>query len=390
MIKKCLTKGEMTKVNKAVDKRKPATRKDQRFAKKQEEMFRKLDDQFIKGIDNLDKKAKITAIQSELKRKGVAVSRQKINRMLKGEVRISKPISKPIIPESLTAITPGASATPEAILNHYRVSANAAGAKGISASALKKQVAKILGEKMNSLKMPEWDKLVKYLKSKRKYLELPKGYDMNEWAASTLIEGWTVSSGDGIAECIAVQLAARAEFGLKGSSIWWQKRALKEATKIFKTHEVAMRRFLREMHNNTQKYLRSKGLKSIRVVRGYVGDIGIKISTPLNPMTTIKIKLQPMSSFSSKFRVAEDFAKVSFESESLIFAEVPANRVLSCPVTGFGCKNEFEWVILGATKEAETMLASRIGLHLGRWNYIFPGRSWINKLIEIISGKIKK
>lgn len=105
-IKKCLMKGEMTKVNKVVDKRKPATRKDQRFATKQEEIFDRLtkDKDFMKKLETLSPKNKIRAFQVEFERNRVTVSQAKIKRMLKGDIGVKIPepkipkIPKPEIP----------------------------------------------------------------------------------------------------------------------------------------------------------------------------------------------------------------------------------------------------------------------------------------------------
>lgn len=46
-------------------------------------------------------------------------------------------------------------------------------------------------------------------------------------------------------------------------------------------------------------------------------------------------------------------------SRGIFFAEIPAERILSCPVTGFGCKKEFEYVVLGSQEKIEeNVLAS--------------------------------
>lgn len=103
-IKKCLMKGEMTKVNKAVDKRKPATRKDQRLAKKQEDLF---GDMFVKMEATVGPKLSkepfadiALAMKKKMKIKGVKTSQAKVNRMLKrkikpkGKIKPPKKISK--------------------------------------------------------------------------------------------------------------------------------------------------------------------------------------------------------------------------------------------------------------------------------------------------------
>jgi len=236
-------------------------------------------------------------------------------------------------------------------LKHYRDSANAA--EGIySSQRLKAEVAERLGNKMDSLNMPEWKKFAEGMSLKGDSISSTKN----------IIRQWAETSGDTNPRSIMMQLAAEKEFGLKGSSIWWDKTALAEAKTLFETHEVAARRFLREMYNDTQAYLKSQGLKTVRVARGYVGDIGIAPSTIANPMSKVNIKLQPMSSFSGDTFTAKSFAGIPFaEPASMLFAEIPVNRVLSCPVTGYGCKAEFEYVILGSQKAGkETVLASMI------------------------------
>ena len=201
----------------------------------------------------------------------------------------------------------------------------------------------------------------------------------SEEAASFLIRGWAGTSGDNNVQSIAMQLAAQKEFALKGTSLWWDKTALNQAKNFLKIdkgkYEVAMRRFLREMYNDTQKHLAKQGLKTIRVARGYKGDIGIAPSTINNPMSITKIKLQPMSSFSADMGTAEKFTLKGYGDRSLIFCEAPVDRILSCPVTGFGCKDEFEYVILGSQNiKGEKAVASLIGKDRDiSWGQLFFG-----------------
>jgi len=183
-----------------------------------------------------------------------------------------------------------------------------------------------------------------------------------EETASFLIKGWATTSGDNNPQSIMMQLAARKEFGLDGTSIWWKKEALTKATTAFEKHEVVTRRFLREMYNDTQAHLAKQGLKSVRMARGFKGSVGITDSTVANPMGHARIKLQPMSSFSSDLDIARGFTTPAVGEAgqaSLMFVEVPANRILSCPVTGYGCRHEYEWVVLGAQRAGgESVLAT--------------------------------
>lgn len=254
--------------------------------------------------------------------------------------------------EKLGKVTSGFKATPEEILGHYNKSKAATFIEGKNAFELKDAIAKRLGKRMEKLNVPGWKELIKDL-------GLDRGG--NERAAASIIKQWATSSGDAHPKSIAMQLAAQKEFGLKGVSLWWDKDALEMATKYFKTHEIPLRRFLREMYNDTQEHLAKQGLKSIRVTRGFKGDVGIKLSTKANKMSKTNIQLQPMSSFSSDFETAQHFGDpLPTQHSALFFAEVPAKRVLSCPVTGFGCEREFEWVVLGSQKGKETVLSSAI------------------------------
>jgi hypothetical protein len=270
-------------------------------------------------------------------------------------IEVPKPI--PLVkPKVLGDIIPSSKATAKEIAEQYEKSA-----KAITATKkpvdLKIAVTKRLGKKMDDLKLKEWDDFAAWA------YEIEPGFlpsaELSEKATKVLIREWAATSGGENPRSILMQLAARKEFGLEGTSMWWKKEALDKATEVFKTHEIAARRFLREIYNDTQEYLAKQGLKTVRVARGYRGDIGIAPSTIKNKMSKIDIQLQPMSSFSSNIGTAQDFTLGS-NKQSLLFAEVPANRVLSCPVTGFGCKDELEWVILGSQREGEKMLGSMV------------------------------
>jgi len=274
--------------------------------------------------------------------------------------------------EELSTITGGAPGkTAKEILEHYEKSKNATFIKGKTAEELKADIAKRLSKKMDDLNMPEWKELVYSTASN------------SERAVEELIRGWAATSGDKNPSSIMMQLAAQKEFGLKGASLWWNKEALAEATTRFKKWELPLRRFLREMYNDTQEHLAKQGLKTVRVTRGVkTGKLptealelpsGIKPSTITNKMSEADVKLQPMSSFSSDFSPAQAFGNpATAERASLYFAEVPADRVLSCPITGFGCLDEAEWIILGSQKAEEKMLESLIG----RYYKGTPVRNW--------------
>jgi hypothetical protein len=51
---------------------------------------------------------------------------------------------------------------------------------------------------------------------------------------------------------------------------------------------------------------------------------------------------RPLSSYSLSPRVAESFA-----TDTMTAALVPAGRILACPRTGFGCRDEQEIIVVG-------------------------------------------
>src|SRR5581483_9677618 len=77
--------------------------------------------------------------------------------------------------------------------------------------------------------------------------------------------------------------------------------------------------------------------------RGVVLD---RIPADIEEGATKQMRLQPLSSFSSNLKNALSFGDV------LIGTRVPAERVFSCPRTGFGCLPESEFVLLGDDTKA--------------------------------------
>ena len=111
--------------------------------------------------------------------------------------------------------------------------------------------------------------------------------------------------------------------------------------------------FLREMYNETQSVLKEANIKELTVFRGmHFETKQAAVETAL-----IEAKTQPMSSFSAFISVADKFSnaisptsfRVYPESKGVMMARIPADRIISCPRTGFGCLDEAEVVILGGT-----------------------------------------
>jgi hypothetical protein len=166
---------------------------------------------------------------------------------------------------------------------------------------------------------------------------------MLETVANSLIAQWAGTSNDHNARSLALQEAAVEEFGLKDTYEWPAGLSLKNDTKWeLNKHRELYRTFLREMYNNTQDWAKKNGVKSVRLRRGsgtYVGAVGSKANA----------KLRPMSSFSTNYGTAQQFGSHRIE------AYVPIEWVIGNAATGYGCQNEYEWVVLGGTHKVKVI-----------------------------------
>ena len=235
--------------------------------------------------------------------------------------------------------------------------------KGKMARGLKAGIEERLGERLFIFKSEEMDNFIRPLSNRTATLDM--NLEDYKIATKRTIQQWAGTSGDKNSSSIMMQLAAKAEFKLEGSTIWWKdERSLKEARELFKAHEKSARKFLRLMYEDTQEYFKKQGVKTVRLARG-LQKVGELKSTVEKPFYKMQVKLQPMSSFSGNIEKVYAFATndESIKRGTMLFAEVPVERILSTPVTGYGCMNESEFVILGATKKGkESVLAATITL----------------------------
>ena len=179
------------------------------------------------------------------------------------------------------------------------------------------------------------------------WLQLRK-HDMesivNEW-----IQRWAGTSGDNSPKAIAMQMAARQEFGLTKSFMGHvPSNAYADSIVILRQDGKAMRAFLRAQYDSTQQYLKANGINTITGYRGMSFQEAVpEFRFNYNPVIDQKImKMQPLSSFSSDLSTARGFT-TGHEYRMVSQSKIPASRILSTCQTGFGCKSEAEFVILG-------------------------------------------
>lgn len=161
-----------------------------------------------------------------------------------------------------------------------------------------------------------------------------------ESVSNQLVSNWAASSNDSNPRSLALQVAAEREFGLK-DTYEWQTDVINTETQL-KHHEDLMRKFLRAQYENTQAWAKKHNVKYVRLRRGsdvHVGQVN----------SVVEVKLRPMSSFTSNMPTATGFG------HKVIEAVVPVEWLIGTARSGYGCLNEYEWVILGGTHKVKVI-----------------------------------
>lgn len=191
------------------------------------------------------------------------------------------------------------------------------------------------------------------------------------------IRNWAGTSADTDPLALALQLAAKEEFALRASTViddyvaaTMGGRAFIKAEELYATHGGAMRAFLRAMYENTQAAFAADGITSITLVRGmhfddrtvpmwarrttntdarsqwHYRDTDLPTAyAPGQLASDTEIMLFPMSSFSTNTSTSKGFANYGDHMVG-IYADIPVDRIIGTARSGFGCLNEYEFVVL--------------------------------------------
>lgn len=168
--------------------------------------------------------------------------------------------------------------------------------------------------------------------------------------AAAIVKQWAETSGDSNYKSVGIQYAIRKELKVTGSRVdhfgsdhdkhyggkkTWRKDNEKDIKAI--QDDKGVRAVVRAQYQATQEHLKKAGITKLTLVRGYKG------STPAGAQ---ELTLQPATSFSMHKSVAQSFMGGG-KSKRGIVVTVPASKIFSTCVTGNGCLNEQEVVILG-------------------------------------------
>lgn len=194
---------------------------------------------------------------------------------------------------------------------------------------------------------------------------------VRQHVVSNFIKSWAATSNDRSVLSLAIQEAAREEFGLEGVADWKQvnvfvgnNEIVQDAPKTFyEKYGLTLRKFVRAQYAETQRVFKETNIKGVTVYRGMgvsTDDPILREASSLGPVP-IGVVGRPLSSWSADYSTAKQFADDNAEpgiSNGIVFkTTVAAEQVLSTPLSGFGCLEEEELVILGGTRDAEMLLS---------------------------------
>lgn len=196
----------------------------------------------------------------------------------------------------------------------------------------------------------------------------PEGMQMiREGVVNNLVATWAGTSNDNNSRALSIQDIAQETFDLKDTSKWrfssprWETE-LKPKMDAFKAaNGDIIKSFLQSQYDNTQAYLKSKGITKVVLFRGIDSEFSKSEFVGKYPA-----KLRPLSSWSTHASVALNFAP----DNNILKITVDAKNVFSTAMTGTGCLNEKEVVLLGGIRDIE---AGSVDFDVNNNSWVFDG-----------------
>jgi hypothetical protein len=184
----------------------------------------------------------------------------------------------------------------------------------------------------------------------------PEAEELVRYAAiSGMIQQWSLTSNNESSRSLAIQEIAAQTFGIQDHADWEiiREDTTEKMNDLIAEHGDVLRAFVTAQYEATQEYLKSAGVNSIELYRGMAVGQKVFDTIAAEDYGTHEFETRPLTSWSTNNGAALEFA--SGRNGVLLQATIPAERVFSLPLTGFGCLNEKEVVVLGGT---DTVIAS--------------------------------
>lgn len=185
------------------------------------------------------------------------------------------------------------------------------------------------------------------------------------YEANYLVGQWAETSADSNSTSVALQFAARDEFGLYDVEMGhFNKDALQDARPEYVAYQDLFRAFHRAQYEITQEWFNEHGITHVTLYRGSAlpkSDVSREDThRPDRSSWMMNFATQPISSFSTDIGTAIRFAysrgkeERTLNSPETISAvsviRVPIEEILSTAVTGQGCLAEGEVIVLGGAR----------------------------------------
>jgi hypothetical protein len=193
-------------------------------------------------------------------------------------------------------------------------------------------------------------------------------YTPQQLMAAYLLHTWAMSSHDSVPMSIAIQETIKKKFNLDAydrghpGNSYRTSRDIKERTdQILEKYGDILRAYVDATYKETQFRLKEAGVKALTVYRGMVEDPEGGIDASMKRVIENReVHLQPASSFATEYSEAAGFASGSSATLSHVMAiTVPVERIFSTAVTGLGCLEESEVVVLGGKYQARVATWTR-------------------------------
>ena len=124
----------------------------------------------------------------------------------------------------------------------------------------------------------------------------------------------------------------------------------------YPTPQAAQDAFIKAMHTETQRMFEAAGVKTVKLYRGTRPWDAVKAEQDpfytLSKGDKVNVKSNAMESWTIDPKVAHQFG------ENIIMAEVPVSRIVASARTGYGCLNEYEFVVLGGGENDQATVVS--------------------------------
>ena len=173
-----------------------------------------------------------------------------------------------------------------------------------------------------------------------------------------MVRNWASTSNDN--DYLALQMQERAGEMFDIDLSDWQKQSIQQTRDYIPPRtpspftDAEVDRFLRAMYDNTQEQLSKAGINSIRLQRGIdlsVDEVQL-IMDQIQLGDQVGINSNAMESWTTDPRISSKFGNTTLE------ANVPANRIIGSARTGFGCLDEYEFIVIGSDADEYASLAN--------------------------------